>query len=105
MLPEGGDALVDRLIETYLREAPIGLEKLRAAISTSDASAVAKAAHSLKSSTLNVGARGLGETFKEIELLARSNRLEGITEMSVRFEAQWLLVRNALVPLRRGSPV
>jgi two-component system, sensor histidine kinase and response regulator len=103
MLPEGGEELVERLIETYLREAPVGLEKLRVAISTSDASAVAKAAHSLKSSTLNVGARGLGETFKEIELLARSNRLEGIAEMSVRFEAQWLLVRNALLPLRRGS--
>jgi two-component system, sensor histidine kinase and response regulator len=103
MLPEGGNALVERVIETYLREAPIGLEKLREAISTADASAVAKAAHGLKSSTLNVGARGLGETFKEIESLARSNRLEGIAELSVRLEAQWELVRNALSPVHQRS--
>jgi HPt (histidine-containing phosphotransfer) domain-containing protein len=103
MLPDGGNALVERVIETYLREAPIGLEKLREAISTADASAVAKAAHGLKSSTLNVGARGLGETFKEIESLARSNRLEGIAELSVRLEAQWELVRNALSPVHQRS--
>ncbi len=101
MLPHEGHALVERLIATYLREAPIGLEKLRNAMASADAGEVARAAHSLKSSTLNVGARALGETFKQIELLARGQKFEGLSEMRVQFEAQWLHVEAALSRLSK----
>ena len=103
MLPEGGEQLVARLIETYLRETPPAIERLEAAMRSSDALGVARAAHGLKSSTLNVGANSLAATFKEIEMSARANALESCSEKNEELQAKWSVVRQTLTQIAEES--
>ena len=69
-----GDDLVflDELVDTYLEDAAVQLEAMRLAASTGDAEAMIRPAHSLKSSSANVGATGLTELCRALEADARS---------------------------------
>jgi len=50
---------MDKIITIYLQTTPKLLQDLREAVAASDAQAMRKAAHSLKSSSANVGAMKL----------------------------------------------
>jgi two-component system, sensor histidine kinase and response regulator len=65
--------LVQRIIALFADEAPRLLQSLHAAVAAGEADAVRAAAHSLKSSSANVGARMLSEACKAIEMVARSS--------------------------------
>ena len=70
----GGDIeFVDDLVDTYLEEGVSLIERLRTAASAGDAGTdeLLRAAHSLKSSSLNVGALSLGELCRGLEADAR----------------------------------
>ncbi len=58
---------VDELIDTYLADALVQLDAMRAAAASGDAEALVRPAHSLKSSSANVGAFPLSEFCQEIE--------------------------------------
>jgi HPt (histidine-containing phosphotransfer) domain-containing protein len=70
----GGD-FIDELVDTYLEDAPRQLSALHAALQTQDAEAFRRAAHSLKSNSATFGAGRLSEMAKELELLAKDNKL------------------------------
>ena len=58
----GGELkLVDELVDTYIEDGRSQVEGLRAALDRGDTEALVRAAHSLKSSSLNVGALALGD--------------------------------------------
>ena len=65
-----GDDLVflDELVDTYLEDAAVQLEAMRLAASTDDAEAMIRPAHSLKSSSANVGATGLTEALRPYDV-------------------------------------
>jgi HPt (histidine-containing phosphotransfer) domain-containing protein len=70
----GGDIeFVDDLVDTYLDEGVSLIERLRTAASAGDEATdeLLRAAHSLKSSSLNVGALPLGERCRALEADAR----------------------------------
>ena len=70
----GGDQeFVDDLVDTYLAEGETLVERLRSAATGGDTSTdeLLRAAHSLKSSSLNVGALPLGELCRSLEAEAR----------------------------------
>ncbi len=68
-----GDDLefVDELIDTYLEDGAVQLEAMRNAALTADTAAMVRPAHSLKSSSANVGAMALAEICRAIEADAR----------------------------------
>jgi HPt (histidine-containing phosphotransfer) domain-containing protein len=69
----GGDlAFVDELVDTYVEEGRSLVERLRAAIADGSSEELLRAAHSLKSSSLNVGALTLGEQCRLVEAEARA---------------------------------
>ena len=68
----GGSAVLHRLIGIYLKSAPGLVLAMRRAADAGDAPELARAAHSLKSSSLYVGAARLGSLCREIEAAARS---------------------------------
>ncbi|WP_082501122.1 ATP-binding protein [Methylobacterium sp. Leaf88] len=68
----GGDFSA-RVLGLYRDHAPKALVDLPAAASRGDAEAIARAAHSLKSMSLNIGGRALGLVLGEIESRARSS--------------------------------
>jgi len=79
--PDQGDALVHNLVQTYLRELPLALERLQQGLADGNADLLARAAHGLKSSSQNVGALPLGEILRDIEALARRNELTAIPDL------------------------
>jgi HPt (histidine-containing phosphotransfer) domain-containing protein len=73
----GGDqAFVDELVDTYLEEGERLVEDLIVAATTNDVAAMVRPAHSMKSSSLNVGALELGELCRSLEENARSGFVE-----------------------------
>ncbi|AWN48937.1 hybrid sensor histidine kinase/response regulator [Methylobacterium terrae] len=68
MAEGSGSAFVERILGLFTAHAPDGLAALRAA---ADADAAGRAAHGLKSMSLNVGAASLAARLREIEHAAR----------------------------------
>jgi two-component system, sensor histidine kinase and response regulator len=98
--PEGGNELIDTLISAYLRSAQPVLETLQNGLTTGDAEKVIQAAHKLKSSNHNVGATTLGETFQDIETLARQGDFEAIHLRMPLMRKEWSRVEKALITLQ-----
>jgi signal transduction histidine kinase/CheY-like chemotaxis protein/HPt (histidine-containing phosphotransfer) domain-containing protein len=73
----GNPDLVERLVSTFLKDAPLQIGELRAAIRESHAAGVTRAAHTLKSASANVGAVSLSRLCGELEGDASAGRLEG----------------------------
>jgi HPt (histidine-containing phosphotransfer) domain-containing protein len=73
LLGLGDGAFLDRILGLYRAQAPQALSALRAALTDSDQPAIARAAHSLKSMSANIGARALVEPLRAIELAARDS--------------------------------
>jgi len=91
---------VDDLIDTYLSDALDQLAALDAAIGAADAAALTRPAHSLKSSSVNVGALDLGRVGRELEEQGRAGRLEGAAERVADARRQFEAVREALLARR-----
>ncbi|HEX7326642.1 MAG TPA: ATP-binding protein [Rhodanobacteraceae bacterium] len=66
---------VGALVDTYLRDGDVRMQNLRAAAARGDATEVGKLAHSLKSSSANLGALPLSARAREVEEAARSGTL------------------------------
>lgn len=97
----------------YLEDAPKHLKKIPEALSHCDPATVQQAAHTLKSTSANFGAKPLAELCKHLESLARtalkeSDRGEGATtdwlsaaqEMLSKIVAEYDRVQTALKQLK-----
>ncbi len=72
----GQPSALGRVIRVYLDSAPQLMDGIRTALEARDAGRLADTAHSLKSSSANLGALGLAELCKRIEGAGREDRLE-----------------------------
>ena len=57
---------------------------------------VARAAHSLKSASLNVGAESMANLSKELELLGKHGTTEGVVALATQLGQLYLEVKAAL---------
>jgi PAS domain S-box-containing protein len=87
MEQRGAERLLARLIETYLGSSARLFSDAEAALERADSTALRQAAHTLKSSSANLGATELARRCAEIEALARNDRL-------VEARADWLAVTH-----------
>ena len=71
----GGNGF-ERLVHIYLKKAEALMGDLRVAIGESDAAGIARAAHSLKSASYQLGAERMGAVCAELEALGR----RGVTD-------------------------
>ncbi|WLI90397.1 response regulator [Massilia sp. R2A-15] len=91
-----GGALVQRVINAYVDDTPQHLDKLRQAIAGLDTTSVRKVAHSLKSSSANVGAETLAQMCKDLEILGRNDSTEGAAGILTDMEHEFQAVRHSL---------
>jgi len=98
----GADFLVE-LIDVYLADTPNRLVLLRQAIEGGDAETCVREAHTLKSSSANLGALELSASAKEMEAAGRAGRTMSLADEIGRFESQFAAVKAALEALR-GAP-
>jgi signal transduction histidine kinase/CheY-like chemotaxis protein/HPt (histidine-containing phosphotransfer) domain-containing protein len=75
------DAFVTRVVDKYLSSSAELLAALRDGVAASDPEAARAAAHTLKSSSAQIGAVRLSALCKELEALGRSGSMEGVAEL------------------------
>ncbi|MEJ7807056.1 MAG: Hpt domain-containing protein, partial [Telluria sp.] len=75
---------------------PAHLQTLRRAIAGHDPGSVRKVAHSLKSSSANVGAESLAQMCKEMETLGRADTTDGAAVILTDMEQEFQAVRHSL---------
>jgi len=91
-----GDALLERVLQAYLDDTPTHLRSIKSAIDSGSTVQMRKAAHSLKSSSANVGADALAQRCKEMEQLGRNDTTAGAAALLDDMERSFQAVRQAL---------
>ena len=85
------------LVETYLADVPVQLEGIDGAIAANDADALVRPAHTLKSSSVTLGAMRLGEISRTLEMTGRSGTLDAAArENAALAHAEWTSVQQAI---------
>jgi HPt (histidine-containing phosphotransfer) domain-containing protein len=93
----GGPDPRRRIITIYLDSTPMLLESIKTAICALDWPSLCKAAHSLKSSSMNVGAGELGSICAELERAGKtSSIIDEAKNIVDRLETQFAAVTAAL---------
>ena len=88
------DAFTD-IIEAYLAEAPNLLQAIASAINDQNTESLQVSAHSLKSSSANIGAQPLSETAKKLEYRARNGETE-VNDLFDQAKLEFAQVEKAL---------
>ncbi len=78
---DGGMGLAQEVIEIFLETSPKEVGRVKSALAQADVVALGKAAHSLKSSTANVGAQRLSGYYLELEKLCRAQNMPAASAM------------------------
>ena len=90
-----GDEYVD-LIQVYLEDTPNCISQLSEAVEAADVEGMIAPAHSLKSTSANLGAMGLSEMAKDVEYGARQGTLQDPDQRLVEIQAEFELVSAEL---------
>jgi PAS domain S-box-containing protein len=93
---EGESDIVQDLAEAFQVETPPLLEALRQAVAEEQPEQLKRAAHNLKGSSQNLGARSMAALSAELELLGRHETVEGATALVTRLEQEYQRVCQAL---------
>ena len=97
----GGDLeFVDELIDTYLDDAAGQLDAMRAAAAAGDAAAMVRPAHSLKSTSANVGATALVELCRALEADGRTGAVPDAVDRVADCDRAFDDARTALLAER-----
>lgn len=85
----GDDGFIADLAATYLTEAAEHVAAIEAAAATTDAAAIVRPAHSLKSSSAALGAARMSQISRDIELAGREGRTDRLATMVEQARAAW----------------
>ena len=95
----GGDddpGLFEELVQLFLDDTPPRLRALVEAVASGDGSELESAAHALKSSAANLGAIGLSELFKKIEMAGKQNDIATARPLVEQSSVEFQRVEGAL---------
>ena len=102
---EGNRGLLERIINLYLSDAPRLVEGILSAAEKGDTESLLRAAHTLKSSSANVGATGLSDLCRKVEGMARAGEpIAAGDPLLWKFEGEHRSVREALAAVLEGTP-
>jgi signal transduction histidine kinase/DNA-binding response OmpR family regulator len=97
--PDGNDRLLSRLIALYRDDSSQLLADIDNGMKTGDADVVARAAHTLKSSSANLGATNVAAIARQIEHAARSGDLTDLATSVTKLRAQRTVALSELEAL------
>jgi HPt (histidine-containing phosphotransfer) domain-containing protein len=98
----GMDGLLAELIGLFSEDAPLNLERIRAALSGGDAAELARVAHALKGSAATLGARAMAATCLELETGGHAGRTAELGPALARLEQQTDEVLRGLAAVAAG---
>ncbi|MCS7300811.1 MAG: Hpt domain-containing protein [Fimbriimonadales bacterium] len=86
----GGDAeFIAEILGDFLRETPSLIAQIESAVAQGDASALGKAAHTLKGSARAVGAEAFAAIAFELEQAGKGGDLSDAPDALQRLQAHW----------------
>jgi CheY-like chemotaxis protein/HPt (histidine-containing phosphotransfer) domain-containing protein len=94
-----GDVIVARVVSAYLATAPGQIDEIRLCLEGGDAEGLRFVAHALKSSSGNVGARGLRDLARRLEEAGRAGELGQAKDLAERLGEEWSRVYRSLAKL------
>jgi signal transduction histidine kinase/DNA-binding response OmpR family regulator len=92
----GAPSILAQVIGVYLEDSPAMIEGLKQALKTGDIATLTETAHSLKSSSANLGASRLSALCKELELSGKAGATEDLTGLVARIDAEFETARSSL---------
>lgn len=101
--PDGSDFLKE-LLDLFLEDAPLALDDLDAATRCGNADWLMRSAHDLGGGAGNVGATGLSALCRQVELQARSGKLEAVEAAVLRIRNEYDAVSGEAMLLLNPSP-
>ncbi len=96
MIGDDADSILVEMIDCYLEDAPKLVSALTAAVDQGDAKQLRAYAHTLKSSSLTLGATTLSNLCKELEVMSRGGHTEGGADKVLLLKAEYQRVQAAL---------
>lgn len=93
--------LLLRVLDVWLEESPQLLAQLQRAQQQQDNEGLRRAAHSLKNSAANVGARQLSQLCQQLEQQVRQSPQQNLQPLLTDIEHHFMLARNAIDACRR----
>ncbi len=93
---EGEPSIVKRIVDAYLSDSDPIISQLRNALSENDREVVRRSAHSLKSSSANVGAIRLSEISRELEMNCADTIHDDAAQLITAIESEFLRVKETL---------
>jgi HPt (histidine-containing phosphotransfer) domain-containing protein len=82
----------DVLVQTYINDSLERIGGLKAALDAGDAEELAKVAHSLKGSCINIGAPRLGDLCQRAEVAGKSQNLGQVPVLLKAIDAEFQIV-------------
>ena len=89
-------AFVQELIGAYLEDSPGQINEMRTALESGEGERFTRAAHSLKSTSANLGAHRLKDYAKRLEQLGRAGDLGAAAERLPELEGEYAKVNSEL---------
>jgi HPt (histidine-containing phosphotransfer) domain-containing protein len=90
------DQFLIQLIDVYVEETPLLIQAMDTAVAQTDAAAMQKAAHTLKSSSASLGAITLSKLCEQLERLGYSQTTTQAREIVAQVESEYERVKSAL---------
>jgi HPt (histidine-containing phosphotransfer) domain-containing protein len=103
--PDGNDRLLSRLIALYRDDSSQLLADMDNGMKVGDAEAVARAAHTLKSSSANLGATNVAAIARKIETSARNGDINELPTTMTQLRAQRTVALSELEALDNAAKV
>ena len=103
--PDGSDRLLSRLIALYRDDSSQLLADIDNGLKSNDAEAIARAAHTLKSSSANLGATNVAAIARQIEHAARNGEITELTNSVTSLKAQRTVALSELEALDGAAKV
>ena len=103
--PDGNDRLLSRLIALYRDDSSQLLADIDNAMKAGDADSVARAAHTLKSSSANLGATNVAAIARQIEHSARNGDISELPTSVTKLRAQRTVALSELEALDSSAKV
>lgn len=96
-LQEAGDPdIVAEVGGLFIKHSPEKVDAIMQSVEKDDAKGLQLAAHSMKSSSAYIGAMRLSTLAKELEMMGRSNSLNGAKEKAQMLKDEFSLVMEAI---------
>jgi HPt (histidine-containing phosphotransfer) domain-containing protein len=94
--PGDGGEFLKEIVGIYIEDTPKRIDELKKTLAAADVAGFARAAHTIKGSSSNVGAQALRAVAEHLEKAARSEGLGAVAPMVGDCEAQFALAAAEL---------